>query len=178
MRLRTLMAAAAVFLSTGLAAHADTFELLNLNSPISNGGTLVGTVNLDLTNGIDSTINLVYTLGGSSSLISGTAVKFQALGSVATLLEFDESTGHLLLDFQTPTAGSLAGYTGGGLCTLLNVAACGGSPSVLILPPTFQTGVDLSSGNLTPAAVPEPSSFILLGSAMLGFAGMTRRRFV
>jgi hypothetical protein len=40
---------------------------------------------------------------------------------------------------------------------------------------TFDTPVDLT---VTPAPVPEPSSFFLLGSGILGLAGATRRRFL
>jgi hypothetical protein len=146
MSLRTMMAVAVIFLSTGVAARADNFETFNLNSEISGGGTLSGTVNLDLTagNAIDSPINLTYTNGAASSSLVGAAHSTAALGTIGTDLDFQVTGGTLLLNLLTPTAGSLAGYSGGGLCTLANVNACGGSPSIVVIAPS-RLGVDLLS---------------------------------
>jgi hypothetical protein len=175
MKLRTLVAIITVLLSTSLVARADTFELFNLNATLFNGGTLNGTVNLDLSpgNGVDSVAALTYTLSGVSSGISGAATSISPVGAY-TLLEFSGTAGHLDLLFPTPTPGVLTGFNGG-LCDL--AFACGGSDSLLI-PASQQSGIDIQSGTFAPAATPELPSFVLLGSGLLGLAGLGRRRFV
>jgi hypothetical protein len=88
-----------------------------------------------------------------------------------TRLPITDSVGDvLLLIFSTPTAGSLVGYTGGPLNPNTEVHI-GGPPQ----------GSDwaLISGSLTPAAaVPEPSSLLLLLTVLAclgGLLGLSRR---
>ena len=90
--------------------------------------------------------------------------------TIGTDLDFQNGAGaSLLLDLMTPTPGSLVGYTGGGLCTLANVNACGGSPPLFLV--IGEVGVDLASErHLTPGHGHTRTfpSFVLLGSGMLG----------
>jgi hypothetical protein len=65
----------------------------------------------------------------------------------------------VVLIFETPTAGSFVGYTGGPLATVLTI-----NPS----------DFHFTSGSLTPAAaaVPEPPSLLLLLSALVGLGSL------
>ncbi|MGA8758642.1 MAG: PEP-CTERM sorting domain-containing protein [Stellaceae bacterium] len=89
-----------------------------------------------------------------------------ANGSLTVMQITDQFGDLLLLSVSTPTAGSLVGYMGGPLDTSTNLTSN-------IIPAIW----NVSSGSLTPAAVPEPSSLLLL-SALAGLGGVlyTRRR--
>lgn len=85
----------------------------------------------------------------------------------------------LVLEF--PNA-SLAGYSGGGFCTwnMKCPTYFGGVYSYLNWSFDGQSGTSDMVGELPftlePAAVPEPSTFALIGSGVIGFAGAFRRR--
>ncbi len=76
MKTRFLLPVAAL-LTFNLIAHADTFELFDLNATLTNGGTLTGTIDLDLDttrsspNVFDSSADVTYTLDGVSTTYSG-----------------------------------------------------------------------------------------------------------
>ena len=91
------------------------------------------------------------------------------------------SSNSLILNFQNA---SLVGYSGGGLCT--NITPCptyfGGVPSSVTWSFDGQSGTSNMAGelpfSLEPAAVPEPSTFTLVGSGLIGLAGAFRGRRV
>ncbi len=92
---------------------------------------------------------------------------FIALGAVVsappnTFLGLDDSANdELELLLEAPTAGSFVGYTGGQL-----------SPFTVIFAANSVASWNLSSGSLTPAAVPEPPSLLLVLSALAGLGGV------
>lgn len=68
----------------------------------------------------------------------------------------------------------LVGFSGGLLCSTEN--PCGDGTSAYLTASGIGD-LDLQSGTVVPAATPEPSSFLLLGTGLLGIAGMMRKRF-
>jgi hypothetical protein len=89
------------------------------------------------------------------------------------------NTNYMVLNF--PVA-SLVGYSGGGLCTLHGLVGCptyfGPIGGTLTYNFDGLSGFneDLSQDSLEPAAVPESSTFALIGTGVIGLAGAFRRQ--
>lgn len=171
-------------LAAGLAAHADT--VFSLQGTFSNGATLGGNITLNSGSTAFSAINATVTGGGGTSL-QFTRILYQSPSSIGSpaqhnIYVLDSLQGNispeypsldLLIDVPT-----LAGYNGSLLCT-----ACAGNVATEVTYDGFNfntTSFDLTSGSVVPQTIsvtPEPSSILLLGTGLLGIAGVVHKRF-
>jgi hypothetical protein len=180
---RVLLMGAIVF-AVSLTCRADTVTIFDLNATLDNGfgtgtaGSATGTVTIDVTTGVVTALDLVASTTAASGL-GATSTTFTTVDYVGEYpdpldptYDIQSLTGSNSLLLALPV-GSLVGYDGSLVCSA--VAACSG---VSVYGVDISGGVYFDSGSLTPevAATPEPSSLALLGSGVLGFAGVLRRR--
>ena len=193
----------AVVASVGVA-HADTFTGTVYNDPSGNVvapntlGTALGTFTVSSFNfnvgpgytAGDPNFTIGKFLSGGSNLVIGSTLANQTVASTefvftgSTYLVNGQSysfthddgltlsidgTSYINTPAQTVAVATSFLYTGttGVHAFTLDYASNSLSPSVL-------------TGSFTPAsaATPEPSSFIMLGTGLMGAAGMVRRRFL
>lgn len=165
MYLRSVFAAA-VLLSAGLAARADTTTFAFVDNTYADGATGTGTVTIDTTTGVIGAIDLTFVDGVQKFTFSGAPTQgTNPFTPVDQFTAYNFGGDLLLLDIFAST---LVGYDGGALCD--SNGLCGGTSFVQLSGDPLD---NLSTGSLVPT--PEPSSFLLLGIGLFGAVGMMRR---
>lgn len=173
--MRRILATVALLsaLAIPIVTHADTVTNFNI-SGILQGGSLSGTLPIDITTGRFQTPNFTVSLNGTGYLFN--SLYGQGMTLQNTFGVFMDAGGdffQIALDLT-----SLMGYGGSSLCALST--PCSFPPGDTAgLPSLFQFGprgplVFVQSGALT--VTPEPSAFLLVGSGLIGIAGAVRRK--
>jgi hypothetical protein len=165
MRLQLALVAVSLFSANGVA-RADTISTFNAVGSFDDGSTLSGTVTIDTTAGTITGEDLVVSSPFSATFVDD--IYGQGANGGEYIFNSEADGAYLILPLAT---GSLVGYTGGGFEWAAN-AERGPSTHIQM---TYLTSGDLEPE--APSVTPEPSSIALLGTGLLGIAGLVRRRF-
>lgn len=161
--------------------HADTITTFALDGfTFQSPATLTGTITIDVTTGIPTGINATYTAGSLTDEFTAVRTTFlppflfgyPTMGSISV-----PANNFLQISFPTST---LVGYSGGPVCTYPAGKNCpivpiGDTEPMGWVLSEFSTLTmeinDIQSGTLDPiptTTTPEPSTFVLLGSGLIG----------
>ena len=172
-----LLAAAAVLTTSAVAAHADNIVVSMVGPlPVSGqGDSLVYALQFTTFNAPTSLMQtgMLETTPGSG-VYAFSFVDTITINSITQNLLFNGDATLTPGGTETLTTAAVGPVTFGDL--LLNVPAT--SFSGIGSVPVALTGNITEAPVVPPSAVPEPSSIALLGTGILGLAGVARRKFL
>jgi hypothetical protein len=176
-RLARLFALPAILAFTSLAAHADTFDWTLTGPPTADGGfSLIGTGTLTATaptSGDAWHITAITGTAGGDSITGLISYEYSdnLLFPTSTLLD-DNGLSFSLSDGTDVNVYSFydPGSTG--------IVPGNNNYGELVSSGAYGVGIFAISAPLSVAATPEPSTFVMLGTGLLGAAGALRRKLV
>ena len=167
--MRLPLFAAAVLLSTNLAAHADTILTYDVNATYTNSGTITGTLTLDSTSGAITAINLT-----ASGFPLGSGPGYTHLFQLGTGINVENNQLGTEVEFFSTTMIN-AGYAATSIPVTSSTFLGENNAAYQSISATI---TEETSAPPTPTGVtPEPSSFALVGTGLLGVAGVLKRPF-
>jgi len=178
MRLRSLLTTLAFLAASTLYAKADT--VFDVTGYMPTFGTLSGTVTINtVTGAVDDADIFLGVTEFNQDLFYGSNLNEGFWTTQIQVEENIESLHPFVLDMDLPIE-SFIGFTGGPLCSTDDPGP--GAPAFPCGSPVFQHGGLVSTleyGALEPpttSSVPEPSTFALFATGLLGLAGASRRK--
>ena len=172
MRLHVPILACALLI-TGVAARADSVFIAS--GAFDDGSRLSGTLTIDPTTGLITGSDLILTGASSYTFVNILNQSYtQSPGDYNVEDRDASSTDDFNFALPDPSQMPLINYAGGTICSIKNPCPDGRGSNLFDLT-TNGGGPSLVSGTLT-AVTPEPSSLVLLGSGVLGVAGVLKRR--
>jgi hypothetical protein len=158
-----LILGVALFVMGLTPAHADT--IYNISGTFSNGSSLTGSVTVDAAGNITGGTFTLGTGTGVSSPISFSALDGAAQIDPGVFAAMFATTGN-------PTGAPFITivFSAGALCT--DASSCTGEVTQFSL--DGENFTELTSGGVT--NTPEPSTYLLLGSGLLGLGLLSRKR--